>query len=62
MTETLFLDKPISYWLEVQRRLDAAPDGFQAQDLLNELIVANSKVHYYELMLDRLSAYRAATK
>ncbi len=56
---TSFLGKPFEYWTELSRRLEENPDWPENENLLEELIAANSKLRYYEKMLDRMNKYRA---
>lgn len=54
MKGDLYMGKPIEYWRELGDRAD----NLGVNHLLDDLIVANAKVKYYETMLDRIEQYR----
>ena len=54
MNETHLLGRPLSYWIEVQHRID----DLGVDHLLRDLAVLSAKVRYYEEMLDRVAAFR----
>lgn len=55
--ETLFLGKPVSYWIELQKQVDR----LNATKLIEQLAVANAKVHQYEQAIDELNEFRKIT-
>ena len=52
--EMLFMGKPVAYWKALGDRADKLGVNY----LLDDLIVDNAKVQYYEKMLDRIEQYR----
>ena len=57
---TTFLGESFEYWTEIKHRLDLRPDSLQVDHLLKELIIANAKVRYYEMQIERMNQYREA--
>lgn len=51
MSETLFLGKPISYWVE----LDRQPKQLCVQDLIAEIGKLRAKVSGYEFHIERMN-------
>lgn len=41
----LFLGHPISYWLELQRRM-ATPEGPRVEELLEEVVLLRGKLNF----------------
>ena len=48
------MDEPYSYWIELRKHAD----NLEVSHLIKELSEANSKVRYYERMLDQINQYR----
>ena len=54
----LFLGHTIDYWLELERVVKV--EG--VEHILDDLVIANAKVRYYEMMLDRMQVYKSAAE
>lgn len=54
MEETLFLGKTISYWVELNKRVEE----LNVEDLIKELAELHSKVSFYEHKLDQINDFR----
>jgi len=50
----LFLGHPLEFWRELERRAEE----LNVVHLIEALSEANSKVRYYERMLDQINQYR----
>lgn len=51
MSEALFLGKPVSYWVE----LDRQPKQLRVQDLIVEIGKLRAKVSSYEFRIERMN-------
>lgn len=51
---TLFMDKPVEYWLEIERRLNENAT-LDAQKLLGEVVQLRGKISYYEARIAEMA-------
>jgi hypothetical protein len=52
----LFLGHDVDFWLELKKRADQ----LKATELLQEIVLLQAKVGYYERKLDEIDAFRNA--
>ena len=52
--EMLFLGHNMKYWMELQKRAEL----LGVEHLLRDIADLSAKVQYYEMMLDRIAAFR----
>lgn len=57
MSETIMCGKPVSYWLELQRRVEAEEPIGGASRLLGEIAALRGKLSFYESRIKELAEF-----
>lgn len=52
-----FLGEPVTFWLELRKRLDEHPDSLERRALLNEIIALRGKIAFYEERVRQMNEF-----